>query len=292
MPRGLGSRSRSDRLSRDGRPWHRRSMPASRTRTTAPPETALYGPVKALLEAQGYVVKGEITGCDVVGVRGDEPPVIVELKRTFGLDARPPGHRPARADRRRLRRGRAPGRASPRRPGGCAGASASGSSWSSAGARTSSSTRSRTGRAGTGAGRPGCSTSTGGGSATRPRAARSRRPIMTAYRQEALRCAGSSRPARRPCGRSAPGATCRTRARSCSRRVRLVRARRARRVRAFAAWAAGPRRRSADGRDAYRRPCVPALNPPMKLRRRSRNRTRGGTIAIAMPANVSPWSVA
>ena len=46
---------------------------------------ALYGPVKALLEAQGYAVKGEIVGCDVVGVRGDEPPVVVELKRVFGL---------------------------------------------------------------------------------------------------------------------------------------------------------------------------------------------------------------
>lgn len=41
--------------------------------------------MKALLEAQGYVVKGEVRGCDVVGVRGDEPPVIVELKRAFGL---------------------------------------------------------------------------------------------------------------------------------------------------------------------------------------------------------------
>jgi hypothetical protein len=49
------------------------------------PETALYAPVKALLEAQGYDVKGEVMGCDVVGVRGDAPPVIVELKRTFGL---------------------------------------------------------------------------------------------------------------------------------------------------------------------------------------------------------------
>jgi hypothetical protein len=48
-------------------------------------ETALYAPVKALLEAQGYEVKGEIVGCDVVAVRGDEPPLIVELKRAFGL---------------------------------------------------------------------------------------------------------------------------------------------------------------------------------------------------------------
>ena len=56
-----------------------------RTRPVAPPETELYAPVKALLEAQGYTVKGEIRGCDVVAVRGDEPPVVVELKRTFGL---------------------------------------------------------------------------------------------------------------------------------------------------------------------------------------------------------------
>jgi hypothetical protein len=48
-------------------------------------EVDLYAPVKAFLEKQGYAVKGEIKGCDVVGVRGDEPPVIVELKRGFGL---------------------------------------------------------------------------------------------------------------------------------------------------------------------------------------------------------------
>jgi len=48
-------------------------------------ESDLYAPVKALLEGQGYSVKGEVRGCDVVGIRGDEPPVIVELKRTFGL---------------------------------------------------------------------------------------------------------------------------------------------------------------------------------------------------------------
>jgi hypothetical protein len=58
-------------------------MPRSRPAT--PPETSLYAPVKALLEGQGYSVKGEINGCDVVAVRGDEPPVVVELKKAFGL---------------------------------------------------------------------------------------------------------------------------------------------------------------------------------------------------------------
>jgi hypothetical protein len=50
-----------------------------------PLESDLYAPVKALLEGQGYAVKGEVRGCDVVGVRGSEAPVIVELKRVFGL---------------------------------------------------------------------------------------------------------------------------------------------------------------------------------------------------------------
>ena len=50
------------------------------------PETDLYPPVKRFLERQGYAVKGEIGACDVVAVRGDEPPVIVELKRGFTLD--------------------------------------------------------------------------------------------------------------------------------------------------------------------------------------------------------------
>src|SRR5438105_2626002 len=48
-------------------------------------ESDLYAPVKSLLEEQGYSVKGEVRGCDVVGVRGSEPLVIVELKRVFGL---------------------------------------------------------------------------------------------------------------------------------------------------------------------------------------------------------------
>jgi hypothetical protein len=48
-------------------------------------ETDLYLPVKSLLESQGYTVKSEINGCDVVGLRGDELPVIVELKTGLTL---------------------------------------------------------------------------------------------------------------------------------------------------------------------------------------------------------------
>ncbi|WP_112324153.1 DUF2161 domain-containing phosphodiesterase [Oceanibium sediminis] len=48
-------------------------------------EADLYPPVKAYLEAQGYEVKAEIGDCDVMARRGDEPPVIVELKLTFSL---------------------------------------------------------------------------------------------------------------------------------------------------------------------------------------------------------------
>jgi len=48
-------------------------------------EADLYEPVKAFLEARGYEVKGEVRGCDVVATRGDEPPLIVELKLRLGL---------------------------------------------------------------------------------------------------------------------------------------------------------------------------------------------------------------
>jgi hypothetical protein len=48
-------------------------------------ERDLYAPVKALLERQGYVVKGEVGAADVVAVRGDAPPVVVELKLRFSL---------------------------------------------------------------------------------------------------------------------------------------------------------------------------------------------------------------
>lgn len=48
-------------------------------------EADLYPAVKAFLEGKGYDVKAEVCGCDVVGMRADEPPVIVELKLTFSL---------------------------------------------------------------------------------------------------------------------------------------------------------------------------------------------------------------
>ena len=50
-----------------------------------PSETDLYPPIKALLEGQGYEVKGEVLEADVVAVRGTEDPVIVELKTAFSL---------------------------------------------------------------------------------------------------------------------------------------------------------------------------------------------------------------
>lgn len=51
-------------------------------------ETALYLPVKRFLERLGFTVKGEIGGCDVVAVKGDDQPVVVvcELKLTFNLE--------------------------------------------------------------------------------------------------------------------------------------------------------------------------------------------------------------
>lgn len=48
-------------------------------------EQDLYPPVKAFLQRQGYVVKGEVGAADVVGVRGKDDPVIVELKVGFSL---------------------------------------------------------------------------------------------------------------------------------------------------------------------------------------------------------------
>ena len=59
-----------------------RSAIAARAR---PREATLYVPVKEFLEGRGYEVKGEVKGCDLVARRGDEPPVVVELKLRFSL---------------------------------------------------------------------------------------------------------------------------------------------------------------------------------------------------------------
>ena len=61
---------------------------AALPRRTVPPETALYAPVKAFLEGFGYAVKGEVGGCDLVGLRDGEPPIVVvgELKQAFTLE--------------------------------------------------------------------------------------------------------------------------------------------------------------------------------------------------------------
>lgn len=48
-------------------------------------EVDLYGPIKQFLESQGYAVKGEIGACDIVAVRGGEGPVVVELKERLNL---------------------------------------------------------------------------------------------------------------------------------------------------------------------------------------------------------------
>jgi len=48
-------------------------------------ETALYPPVKTFLEMQGYEVKAEIGPADVMACREGDPPVIVELKLGFSL---------------------------------------------------------------------------------------------------------------------------------------------------------------------------------------------------------------
>jgi hypothetical protein len=51
-------------------------------------ETALYLPVKRFLEKLGFTVKGEVGGCDLVALSGDDPPVVVigELKLSFNLE--------------------------------------------------------------------------------------------------------------------------------------------------------------------------------------------------------------
>jgi hypothetical protein len=51
-------------------------------------ESALYLPVKRHLESLGYAVKGEVGGCDLVGLAEGEPPVVVigEMKLAFTFE--------------------------------------------------------------------------------------------------------------------------------------------------------------------------------------------------------------
>jgi len=51
-------------------------------------ETSLYLPVKRFLEKLGFTVKGEIGGCDLVALKGEDPPIVVigELKLSFNLE--------------------------------------------------------------------------------------------------------------------------------------------------------------------------------------------------------------
>ncbi|MDO9524962.1 MAG: DUF2161 family putative PD-(D/E)XK-type phosphodiesterase [Gemmobacter sp.] len=48
-------------------------------------EADLYPDLKAYLEAQGYEVKAEVGACDVMARRGDDPVVVVEMKLSFSL---------------------------------------------------------------------------------------------------------------------------------------------------------------------------------------------------------------
>ncbi|MEZ5784957.1 MAG: DUF2161 family putative PD-(D/E)XK-type phosphodiesterase [Xanthobacteraceae bacterium] len=63
-------------------------MHRKRNRVSPTLETSLYVPVKRYLEALGFTVKGEVCGCDLVALRGDEPPIVVigELKLAFSLE--------------------------------------------------------------------------------------------------------------------------------------------------------------------------------------------------------------
>lgn len=51
-------------------------------------ETDLYLPLKAFMEGAGYDVKGEVNGCDLVGVRDGDLPVLIvcEMKLSFNLE--------------------------------------------------------------------------------------------------------------------------------------------------------------------------------------------------------------
>src|SRR5881275_2166014 len=83
-----GNTTEADRLEARSLRWTAMlSQPAYRKRP-AKRETSLYVPVKRFLERLGFDVKGEICGCDLVALRGEEPPLVVicELKLAFNLE--------------------------------------------------------------------------------------------------------------------------------------------------------------------------------------------------------------
>jgi hypothetical protein len=45
-------------------------------------ETDLYAPIRRHLVAQGYTVRGEVKGCDITAVKGEDL-IVIELKRSF-----------------------------------------------------------------------------------------------------------------------------------------------------------------------------------------------------------------
>jgi hypothetical protein len=64
----------------------------------------LYRPVKSFLEGLGFAVKGEIGGCDLLALRGNDPSVVVigELRMTFNLERAPQEARQDLAFNRRV----------------------------------------------------------------------------------------------------------------------------------------------------------------------------------------------
>ena len=141
-------------------------------------ETALYAPVKRFLEAQGFAVKGEVCGCDLVALRGDEPPVVVigELKLTFNLELVLQGvERSAACDEVWLAVRASCRAAAARTTGACASSAACSASVCSACSRPAASrcwsSRGRGSRVPTASAARGSSASTSGATAIRCRAA-------------------------------------------------------------------------------------------------------------------------
>ena len=162
-------------------------------------ETALYLPVKRFLEKLGFTVKGEVGGCDLVALSGDDPPVVVigELKLSFNLElvlqavdragacdevwlaAKTVGARQGPRERRALSQSLPPARlrhARRHQHRRCRGDRQAARQRPRAAIQRSA---------------RGWSPSTSGARAIRRMGGSTRAPIMTAYRQQALACASA-----------------------------------------------------------------------------------------------------